>query len=939
MDSKIQAIVKKCSSISKNISGIGYGYTVNSKNTFDVLPHKMVDFMDEYCRLAWDDTMKEEKEENVDYSRIGLPLGESSENVSSMPFIVDMSLVFSNTETDFFYDKKLLYTITNILQEIIQIKLQISNDNSELLCCVLESEPFIKFNKTYKKLKFHFPYCVVDKEFQKTVLIPELIKQLQNENVFKLMEILPIGDWSSIICSIPNLVPLYRSKDSNNFNVCQLSNIFSIIEKDDIVADEINEMELIDAFSPKNHSFISRNILKESMLALDVEIEYWLPLFLSIHFCNTISNPKIMEKKSRYAKSDSSKGFEEEKSSQEEFSGYEDDEDEPSDKDPKTLANVFLPMLKKIRFERTDYWIIIGKTLFNIYDGSDEGLEIWIQYSEDTNMSERSRIKCETKYYSFRESNFTIITLARFARDDSKSRYNEWHNDWCQSPLEEALSCVHNDVTEAIYRLFWLDIIFTGNPKNPWYVYSKNTWKSTKKAMELRKLINDIMIPIFKKMRFEATNTSLNSKKRNINEKNIESLISQVTQIIKKLGTCGYKSALITMSEENFFNSVFETEKDKNHFCTGWKNGVIECCGEKAFFREGISEDYITMSTRLMFKKDFSWEHPLVIELMNWLKKVFCDHELLHHFLKDSAKHLVGKNSEKRFRVWTGGTNGSKSMIMKLYKATFGQYCCDMPLSAITKTLPGGSGPTPELSQLEGSHLAFFSEPDDDDELQPGKIKKGTGGDSFFARSCNEDGGSIENFASYILLTNEIPYMPNIDTAIKERFSFLPFLSTFTMHPPEDEQEQIEKRTFKMDPFFDDRIPELALAFAWVLVEYYPKYKKEGLEHPKIIVDYANNYWKSVDPYSNFISEKLEYVYKDKECKIFDLNAKKSATDMYPAFNKWFRSNNPGVAVPSAIKFSKQMLHPSRLGKAGKDNKWSGITIKAYDDGQKKEQQ
>lgn len=957
MSAKIKSLINKCRSAKNNLSGITYCYTENSSQEFQI--SDMDTFIEEYCKLAYEDLQVEENEINpenddsdeseveteddqseseyllkkvknpfksysdnslfkrknkVNPSMLGFDLAEVITSNNS-PIIIDFNLIFTKsdekdvTETDDYYTEMFYYTIVYSIQQLMRDTIDLSQERSELVCCFLESVPVLRHNKFHMQLRFQFPYCQLNNAYQREVFYPELIERLQNNSVLKLMKKLPIGDLESIILRKKDYVTMFRSKEKHCAPM-KLRCSIPDVDYNDIKNGNFLEMELNDVFIPKAHTFIAKNIVNENFLADgDVSHEFLLPFLLSIHFCESISKVKEVKKSNDSYSLNSSR------------------DGEINDKDPRVICENLLPLLSSERFKRADYWIIVGKCLFNIFDGDERGLTYWSQYSEELGIPERSKEKCKIKYFSFRENDYTIRTLARFARDDNRDLYNQWHEEWCQDSLNEALSGIHNDVTEAIYRVFWLDLIFTGEGKNPWYYYDKNSWKNTKKAMYLRKAINDLLIPIFKNLRVQASAKSYASKK---NDKNIEITISQVSSMVKRLGTMGYKSSLISMSEEKFYNSFFEEKKDKNHLCTGWKNGVIECCGDIAFFREGIPEDYITMNTRLHFHKDFTWNHPLVIELMDWLRKVFCDEGLLRYFLKDSASHLVGKNSEKMFRVWTGGTNASKSVIMKLFKAVFGQYCVDLPLSIITKTLPGGSGPTPELTQLRGAHVGFFSEPDETDELQAGKIKRGTGGDSFYARSCGEDGGSIENYASFILITNEIPYLPNIDEAIMKRFAFLPFLSKFALDAPEDPEEQKRKRIFKMDPFFEERIPELASAFAWVLVEYYPLYKKEGLIPPSIIVKYTEDHWKNVDPYLRYINEKIEIVYIDKEQTKVDKSIKKSPPDLYSSFSKWFKSRNPGLVIPSSAKFEKEIVRPGRLGPLDSKGKWTGVDVKKY---------
>lgn len=885
MDNKLHNLIKNYST-SSNTNSVAYAYTFGHSNSINIPFDKLGAFLNLYCEFA------NENDSN-------LCLGEVITE-STCPLIINMNFSFENhDDRDIFYETNFVLKIINLIQKILLENLDISPSLSELICCVLENENSVNSDITYKKLSFHFPYCQTEVLLQKTILKPQIITALKKYKVMNLMFENPINEWEDIIENIKGIVPMYRSKPDLHTEPLLLKHIFPKINDDEIELG-VENLELEKIFKPLNHKFVYKNLISNNFLAKDIELEYWIPLFLSIHFWPVITQQK--------------------REIQETETIIE------NDKDPRYMASIFLEMLSPERFIREDYWIVVGKCLFNIYDGDVEGLNLWTKYSIKTKQKNRLFDNCEKKYRSFRETHFNEKTLGWFAREDDVDRYNQWHEDWCQVALKEALSLVHNDVAEAVYRVFWLDYEYTGEGKNGWNFYSKSIYKKTIDAMQLRIDINNILIPMYKKFRLNAVQESIKA-----NDKNTEAYILELTALIKKLGTRTYVSSLINMSEIKFYNQDFSRLKDMDPNLTGWKNGVIECCGDYAYFRKGKPQDYITKSTGIKFDPTLNDQHPLVLELMDWLGKVFCDKELLEFFLKDSASHLLGKNAEKRFRIWIGGTNGSKSLITKLYQFTLGEYCVDLPLSLITKTINvGSSGPSPETAQLKGAHTGFYCEPDDDDDLVGGKIKKRRGGDRFFGRGCNENGGSIEATAKEILVTNVWPDIPNADEAVIDSMAPLLFLSKF-LDPdkydvPISIEEQYKNRRFKQDPFFEQKIPDLAPAFAWLLLKYYPKYKTLGLKQPPIIKEYIQQHWDEVDPYRNFINEKIVHAYVEGTDQI-DLEAYLTVQDIYEDFSKWFKSNNLGKEIPKRTKFHKEMMHEKRLGPQNSKKRWLGVKI------------
>jgi phage/plasmid-associated DNA primase len=251
------------------------------------------------------------------------------------------------------------------------------------------------------------------------------------------------------------------------------------------------------------------------------------------------------------------------------------------------------------------------------------------------------------------------------------------------------------------------------------------------------------------------------------------------------------------------------------------------------------------MSTDIKINISLSCTHPDVIQLMYWLCQVFVGQDLRKHFCKDAANFLHGRNSEKYFRVWTGETDNSKSMVLKLTEDTLGQYVFAFPVTIFSnKALVFSSGPNPGLAQAKGAHVGFASEPHTNDDIMAGAIKRITGGDSFFARNCNENGGKTKASHKAILCCNRIPDVADVDKATINRFHILHFPSTWVDHPPETEEEQYRQKLFKKDSLFEQKIPNLKEAFAWLMIQYFPTYTKDGLEPPQVLKYYMTAHWR-----------------------------------------------------------------------------------------------
>jgi len=246
---------------------------------------------------------------------------------------------------------------------------------------------------------------------------------------------------------------------------------------------------------------------------------------------------------------------------------------------------------------------------------------------------------------------------------------------------------------------------------------------------------------------------------------------------------------------------------------------------------------------------------------------------------------------------------------------------------------------------------------DTDISIKGPRVKKITGGDSFFARNCNQDGGSIETTFKPILVLNNVPDIDGNDEANKTRFTMVPYESRW-LRPeelekynkefgefPKDIEEQIENKTFVMDGNFEKNIPRLASALLWLAVDYYKIYKKEGLKDPPYMQKWMENYWKKNDSFTSFIYERLENPKIIKECCIeekckkcggknryedIDETKTLTATELYPEFKRWFYETYPNKKkdqLPDKKKFSNIMSNKDKLG-TQISRKWHGVALR-----------
>lgn len=856
-----------------------------------------------------------------------LHLGEKIRD--TIPIACNCELTFAYDETIEDYNvEQFIILLVNIYQHIIQENYEISDNEPELRCTVLKSEsPEIGYNKQFHtdtetiRIKLIFPYCRVAVKKLKNV-IPQAIKLLRTQKVRQIFPVEPlIESWEDILNPTDSTTawPMYMSVTDSKENPMEYflsygtlsGNLLSIEDLEEF-DDEDLILEIENIYYLNESSLVTQRIISPKLFN-KYSPEQLLPIFLSNQYWIAITH---LREKIRMGSSDSLKAAPTTQWS-------------PSESEESTeleMAKIFIPMMGDHRIFERHYWLDVGRALYNITRGNNEGLELWTTFTERTKDQDSS--KCSYLYLQFKDNNsITVKTLAWYARQDDRPRYDEWHQDWINKGMEDASDLTHGSVAKVVYRMFWLHVASSSVKNRTWYIWKEESgnhfWIPMDDASELRTLLTTKFykrVKDYHRAKTEEYNHESNSK----NEKFLEEDLKRLLKLMSKLRTQYFKVALVKECIDLFKDPMFALYENKHPELKAYLNGVIEVTDTQAIFREGKPQDYNTRYAQINYDPSLTWESPVVKRFMDWMNKVFGDEGLLIYFLMICASCFYSRNNEKIFVILSGekGNNG-KSMIKILLQNMFGSYFADVPVTALTRKRPGSSNPEPELEQAYGgSCIAWTDEPETDEPMRMGIVKSLTGGDSRFLRGLNKSGGSMIQTFTLFLQCNGIPPIIGADQAIMNRILVIPFLSLWLSNAPRDETEQHKQRTYPIDYKFDRKIPELAVGGLWVLVQMFSRYKKEGLQKPQSVLDYTRKYWEENDIYHIFIKENIEEAADENDQKVPDRSL--TLTEIYDEFKEWFRYSYPSQKVPDkkTVRYELEKKW-GRISSKG----WNGIQL------------
>jgi putative DNA primase/helicase len=880
MDSELKDLLNQ-NAIEADNDSFTHLTTYDTIKRWIIKPNHQTEFWKEYCDLS--------------YQNKKLCLAERV--LKEIPIIVQLKLKFNITsdESKVLYNEDFLHHICHIYQSVVIETLKIDPENqAELVVSVLESESYYyEIDPTTKQkclamdIKLHFPFTKVDVGFQKRTIRSRAIKLLNDTNAINKLIEKPIGDWNQIISDdFDSPIMMFGSTENPDQPKLKLSHNWHWISKEMI---NIEELALEEIFFPSNHKSVQDGIVEEHIFEEIENVEFWLPMIFSLDYWSVISHPKT-DDGGRFNMVQESKSIEFANSDKMSWSSS------PTEESTIDICEKMMTFLNKERYYEEPSWLDMGRSLNHCTKAHASGLALWLKYTENiVNSNNRPipkymtvlgsmKITMSALYRTFAGKPITEKTMGIYARIDSPNDYADWHRDWCASPISKSLNGSHTDIATAASRVYWLDFLYCPITKR-WFIFKDGKWTHDIDSLYISNYLSGDFI-----RRLETLKSTIVSKIKESNDENViengNTTILRIDALIMKLKFVPFKNNIITELKTKMLNHKFDKCCDANPNILGLANGVLEVVGGNVHFRAAKPEDYVLMNTKIDYDDTYTWDSPEVVACMAWMAQVFPDPELKLHFLKFAASCIKGRNSDKIFPIFTGEGNNSKSMIVKLFTQTFGEYAIKLDMANFTGRNNNAGNASPHMARAKSVRLALADEAADDVPMHKETIKRIVGGDSFYTRKLHDNGGDIEVFFKLILSCNKVPIIPKADTAIKNRVKIFPFLGTWTS----DASKWGEPNTYELKENFEDDIPGMVPAFMWILVQHFPIYSIQKLKDPKIVTEYTENYWKDNDVYAQFAADCI-IVSNDK-------NAKVPFSEMYSKFRIWWKDSFDGVKVP-----------------------------------------
>ena len=788
-----------------------------------------------------------------------------------------------------FHVSKLIGIYQDVIKEIVD-----DCENKHLYCIFLNKDPYIKLKPNGIKIlkhgfHLHFPYLFLNKIEQETHLIPRIKQKLKKNPIFY-----DIGecDSSTVIDAsyLKNHWLMYGAQKGEDFDPYLIAAMYN---------EKLEEMTLEEGL--ENYEIYDN---KEQQIRFKKSIGYYLPRILSINpYGREVSElkpnlPSPLQRKMakrQVRKISSHSNFLEK----------------------LQIYKKLVDCLDGSRAENYSEWINVGFVLYNISNGSDEGRELWKEFSQ----------KCESKYDAYVcdkawdrmvKKNYTDRTLYLWAEQDDPVEFKKIQNKDIKKHLDDSLNGSHFDIAMTLYSKYRTKFVCASIKHKIWYHFVDHCWHEVECGVTLKKKISTEILGLYQKACYECIPKIASD---DVGEKAMyEARMKQLMKLMSSLKNANFKSNVMKECMEVFHNGTFLKSLNKNAYLIGFTNGVYDLRTHS--FRDGIPDDFISLQMAIDYKK-FEPNSSDVTEVHEFLEKVFPDKSVRNYFLDTSSDIFVGGNHNKLVQVWSGEGDNAKSITQILFEKMFGKYAVKLPTSLIIGKRTQSSAACPELVRAgNGVRFAVLQEPDQKDVINIGILKELSGNDTFFARGLFKEGGEITPMFKLILICNEPPKLPYGDKAVWNRIRVVPFESTFVdpsdKDLPETYEEQLKEKKFPKDPQFADKIPGMIEAFAFILLEHRKTLNKRI--EPKKVRIATEGYRLKNDIYRQFIEESI----------VEDNKFSLALVELYSAFKEWFKESMPNHQIP--VKNDLCTYFTKAWGEAAKGIKWKGKRLRTLKD-------
>ena len=561
------------------------------------------------------------------------------------------------------------------------------------------------------------------------------------------------------------------------------------------------------------------------------------------------------------------------------------------------LENI-IDILSKERADEYNSWLDVGFALHNINPNNETNqyyLDLWIKFSKKS--SKYKDGVCEKFWDNMKNDGLSLGSIYFYAKQDNIDEFKSIIRSNLQNLIDSSVeNNLDSDLGKVLAEMYKYQFVCRSSKKTGlWYEFVEHRWVRMETNIELFNKISEDMCEEYCRRlslyNIDASNPDLTEEERETAQKKAEKTLL----VIKKLRTNNCKKNIIDECKGLLYDKNFQNNLDENRHLIGFENGVYDL--KRGEFRDGKPDDYISMTTGIDYipfdEDDDNW-----LDLKYFIDTIFPDEEIRDYFLTFLATCLEGVNREEKFRIWIGSGSNGKSKIEELFNESFGEYCMKFPITLLTGKRAQSNACSPEVIRSKGKRFCYFEEPNENEQVNAGRLKEYTGGDKIEGRGLYQDNIEFKPQFKLAVLTNNMLVVPPHDEGVWRRLETIEFKSKFKSNP--DPQNKYE---FEIDRSISEKIHIWKELFMSLLLNvYFKKYRESGYNMvvPEEITKYTKEYQSECDKHSQFIKDTVDHT------KVMSDTI--SLVDLHNEYKYWHDDNHNNSSYISRLELKEYLI-------------------------------
>jgi len=388
--------------------------------------------------------------------------------------------------------------------------------------------------------------------------------------------------------------------------------------------------------------------------------------------------------------------------------------------------------------------------------------------------------------------NITQGTINYYARESDESKYCEYINRQIfnsKKNLEFIENRTDKGFADVIIALLGDDIVYTEG--NELYVCYKSFWRKDDGMVmniaqkKVIKLCDDYIVDL-----------SIQRNQVLEDEGKVKEYSDKMKEVLKTISAISTSSKLKSILEQM---KIALKDRQKNVEFDSYTPDIF-CFNNIAYNLDTGKEYQVKKKDYITMRAGYDYEPPTDEEIKNIsdiFDSVFPDDEMKKTYISILRTGLTGHRQEKLFMANGGGRNG-KGLINELMMDCVGSYGHKLNISVLTEKIK--SGANPEVNNLHHKRWVVSNEPNDNESILAGNVKRLTGDDVIDARGLYSSNGKTKLALTLVLELNKmINLQGRVDDAVVERLVGVRFPNFFT-----NDQEQLDNNpnAKKGNPFY-----------------------------------------------------------------------------------------------------------------------------------------